>query len=50
MTTLTTQCFLLLLFYFYFYWYYYNKYFVRYLQIKSSLVPITNYFISLELN
>ena len=37
-TTLTTQCFL-----FYFHWCYYNKYFVRYLQIKSSLVLITNY-------
>ena len=28
---------------FYFYWRYYNKWFVRYLKIKSSLVLITNY-------
>ena len=28
---------------FYFHWSYYKKYFVRYLQIKSSLVLITNY-------
>ena len=40
-TTLTTQRIFLV----YFNWSYYNKYFVRYLQIKLSLVPITNYFI-----
>ena len=36
---LTTQC----LFLFYFLWPYYNKYFINYLQIKSSLVLIINY-------
>ena len=39
-TTLTTQCFFGLLYY---HWSYYNKYFLRCLQIKSSLVLITNY-------
>ena len=38
-TTLTTRCFCL----FYFDWSYYNRYIVRYLQIKSSLVLIANY-------
>ena len=40
-TTLTTLSVFFCLFYFH--WSYYNKYFVRYLQIKSSLVLITNY-------
>ena len=39
-TTFTTLFFI----FFYFHWSYYNKYFVRYLQIKSSLVLLTNYF------
>ena len=38
-TTLTTLFFIM----FYFHWFYYNKYFVRYLQNKSSLVLLTNY-------
>ena len=41
-TKLTTQFFFWFVL-FSFIWSYYSKYFVRYLQIKSSLVLITNY-------
>ena len=41
-TTLTTQLFFFVRL-FYFHWSYYNKYLVRYLRIKSSLVLMTNY-------